>query len=147
MPGAPVTGPTFPIGRIDTALVEIPAGVGLDVVHDAFGHRIRRDNHVHVIRADMRGYKIPPALAAPFNDRCQYRMPARLVQTVRVLIHKAAFREGAAEIWFEHRTSRSIMIAVDRPGVVPVKACAVAGESYEVCIRGLRVDAGAGPLP
>src|SRR5438105_5986036 len=63
-PRAPVPSPTVAGGLIQPSSVQAAARIGLEVIHESLGARLRRHDNVNVIRAYVGGHQGPLTLGA-----------------------------------------------------------------------------------
>ncbi len=87
-----VASPSLSMRFVKSRLVETSARVRFNVSHHSLRGRVRSDNKVNMIRANVRGQQRPVMLDATFNDRGENNVTARMIHSVSVLIHEPPLR-------------------------------------------------------
>ncbi len=124
--------PTLASGFIQPGLVQTPAGVRLDIIHDPLGASLGFDNQVNAVGTHMGGQQRPAPLSAPFPQCGQYHLPTGSIHAIRPLVHLLTFRHHSLRIGFEQAAPWQIVRSIHRTRCVAVQVAAVTSKCNQI---------------
>jgi hypothetical protein len=124
--------PTLASGFIQPDLVQTPAGVRLDIVHDPLGASLGFDNQVNVVGTHMGGQQRPALLSAPFPQCGQYHLSTGSIHAIRRLVHLLTFRHYPLRMGFEQAAPWQIVRSIHRTRCVAVQVASVTSKCNQI---------------
>ena len=132
-PRASVPRPSLSPRAARANLVQSPACIRFEIVHDLFGFRFSVHYHVNMSAPHMCRQQGPMAMRTNPLDRIQYCGPPRLiVQQVRRLIHQVALVCHARRVRIKSPMSRNAVVPIHGTGLVAVQMRTIARERNQV---------------
>jgi len=117
--------PTFSSWFIQPCVVQAPACIGLDIVHNSLGTRLRCNDHVNVIGAHVGGQQRPMLLLATLQQCVHHHPPTAAIHAIRRLVHLPQFGRYPSRTRFEQATAWQIVRAIDGTVSIAVQVAAV----------------------
>jgi hypothetical protein len=120
--------PALPIGIIQPHPIQTASGISLEGVHNPLRPNLRCHHGVHLAASHMGRYQGPAPVFTYLLNRLQDSGTPDRIQVIGRLIHQFQLRCGTRGIRFEKRTSRKVILTVDRARFAAMQMSSVANK-------------------